>query len=336
MTHNNTITVGSLFAGIGGFCKAFEMEGCRISWANDNDKYVQITYERNFSNRFILKDIKDLSVSGDKLEPVDILTAGFPCQPFSIAGRREGFNDPRGNVFYEISRILEEFGKDKPCIILLENVKNFKQKEYITKVIEELNKIGYWFDNEYMKVLNTHDFTELPQNRERLFMIALNKDYFDNVPLRFPVLKVKNKRKPFDYFDVKHKAEDNYYFKSKTKYWNLFKEQMDKYDKPGQKKVYLLRRWYVRTYLNGYTPTLTANMGTGGHNVPVIKDRWGIRKLTVRECARLQGFDDAWFNIPDNLSRGQIYKQIGNAVSVSLVRELAKICISAVLKSKKN
>jgi len=330
------ITVGSLFAGIGGFCKAFELEGCKIAWANDSDKYVMKTYEANFTNRLILKKIEELSVFKDELRPVDILTAGFPCQPFSIAGNRKGFEDNRGNVFFDITRLVQEFPpKIRPKIILLENVKNFKREEYITRVIEELNKIGYWFDKRFMKVLNTHEYTDLPQNRERLFMIALNKDYFDNIPLPFPKKVTIRKKKPFELFDIKKKSEDYYYFIKGSKYWKLFNEKMDIYEKPKSKKVYLLRRWYVRPYLNGYTPTLTANMGTGGHNVPVIKDRWGIRKLTLRECARLQGFEDSWFKIPEDISRGQAYKQIGNAVSVPLVNKLSRICCDEIIKLNK-
>jgi DNA (cytosine-5)-methyltransferase 1 len=218
---------------------------------------------------------------------------------------------------------------------LLENVKNFKRDEYINRVIEELNRIGYWFDKRYMKVLNTHSYTDLPQNRERLFMIALNKDYFDNLPLPFPEEITTHKKKPFDFFDYKIKSGKEYYFKKDSKYWQLFKAKMDVYEKPKSKKVYLLRRWYVRAYLNGYTPTLTANMGTGGHNVPVIKDRWGIRKLTIRECAKLQGFEDSWFKIPENVSRGQLYKQIGNSVSIPLVRKISKICINAIKELEK-
>jgi len=329
------INVGSLFAGIGGFCKAFELEECKISWANDNDKYVKKTYELNFKNRFIHKGIEELSVQSDKLTPVAILTAGFPCQPFSIAGNRKGFNDQRGNVFFEIIRLVQEFPRnDRPKIILLENVKNFKRDEYILPVMNELNRIGYWFDERFMKVLNTYDYTKLPQNRERLFMIALNKDYFENVPLAFPAKIIDKKMKPFDLFDFRKKADEFYYFKEGSKYWKLFKEKMDLYEKPNSKKVYLLRRWYVRVYLNGYAPTLTANMGTGGHNVPVIKDRWGIRKLTLRECARLQGFEDSWFKIPEDVSRSQIYKQIGNSVSIPLIREIAKICINAIKEIK--
>lgn len=325
------IKVGSLFSGIGGFCRAFSEEGGKILWANDIDKYVKITYELNYKNRLLAKKIEDLSVDKDALEAVDILTAGFPCQPFSIAGQRKGFEDNRGNVFFEIVRLIKEFPRaDRPKILLLENVKNFKRDEYIDPVIKSLNKAGYWFDRRFMKVLNTYDYTNIPQNRERLFMIALNKDFYEEEPLDFPEKQEIKRLKPFELLDTKHKAEDYFYFKEKTKYWKLFNDQMKLYEEPGKKKIYLLRRWYVRPYLNGYAPTLTANMGTGGHNVPVIKDRWGIRKLTPRECARLQGFDDSWFQIPKELSRGQLYKQIGNSVTIPLIRQLAAICIESV------
>ena len=329
---NKQIKVGSLFAGIGGFCKAFENNGAKVIWANDIDIYVEKTYKYNFNNRFIKKNIHNLSVKIDQLNPVDILTAGFPCQPFSIAGNRKGFGDPRGNVFFQITRLIEEFGRNKPKILLLENVKNFKRDEYLLKVIEELNRVGYWIDKNFTKVLNTHLITDLPQNRERLFMIALNKNYFENDPLPFPQVSVKNKIKPYKFLTTNKKVESYYYFKQNSKYWKMFKEKMDLHDQRGNKHIYLLRRWYVRPYLNGCTPTLTANMGTGGHNVPVIRDRWGIRKLTINECASLQGFDESWFKIPKNISRTQIYKQIGNAVSVPVVNELAKICCDAIKK----
>ncbi|MFZ2865108.1 MAG: DNA (cytosine-5-)-methyltransferase [Ignavibacteriaceae bacterium] len=329
------IKVGSLFAGIGGFCKAFEYEGAKVVWANDNDPYVEKTYSLNFKNRFILKNIYDLSVLKDNLTPVDILTAGFPCQPFSIAGYRKGFDDPRGNVFFQIIRLIGEFGNKKPKILFFENVKNFKQDKYLLRVIDELDKAGYWFDKNFVKVLNTYELTELPQNRERLFMIALNKDYFENIPPLFPEKKIIKKVKPYDFLDSKKKADPIYYFKRNSKYWQLFKEKMDEFDQNKKKNIYLLRRWYVRPYLNGYAPTLTANMGTGGHNVPVIRDRWGIRKFTIQECASLQGFDNSWFRIPENVSNTQLYKQIGNAVSVPLVRQLAKICCSEIRRINK-
>lgn len=329
--NKSKVKVASLFAGIGGFCKAFELEGAKVLWANDNDKFVEKTYTYNYKNRFILKNIEDLHVEEDSLESVDILTAGFPCQPFSIAGSRKGYDDPRGNVFYEITRIIEEFGDSKPKILLLENVKNFRQDKYLVPVIKELNRVGYWFNRDFARVLNTAEYTRLPQNRERLFMVALNRNFFENNPLPFPERKPIEKIAPYAFMNTNKRVDDFYYFKSHTKYWNLFREKMDEYETDEKKNIYLLRRWYVRPYLNGSTPTLTANMGTGGHNVPVIEDRWGIRKLTIQECAELQGFSKEWFKIPPDVSRGQIYKQIGNAVTVPLVQQLAKICIKAVL-----
>lgn len=331
---NKKITVGSLFAGIGGFCKAFELEGAKVLWANDIDKYVEKTYRFNYENKFIRKNIEELSVNNDKLEQVDILTAGFPCQPFSIAGYQKGYDDPRGNVFYEITRLIKEFGKNKPKILLLENVKNFGQDKFLLPVIKELNKVGYWFDRDFAQILNTAELTALPQNRERLFMIALNKDYFENIPLPFPEEKPINKIEPYKFMDTKGKVDDSYYFKPQTKYWKLFKEKMEIHESEKKKNIYLLRRWYVRPYLNGATPTLTANMGTGGHNVPVLQDDWGIRKLTLRECAELQGFSKDWFQFPPDVSRGQIYKQIGNAVTVPVVQKLARLCINALKNLK--
>lgn len=335
MKNEQKITVGSLFCGIGGFCKAFELEGASVLWATDFDKNVQITYEANYKNiRFILEDIHKLSPKTHNLPPVDILTAGFPCQPFSIAGHKRGFNDPRGNVFFEIIRIINEFGAKKPKIILLENVKNFKKSEYLDVVIRELKSSGYWIDEQTYKVLNTFDLTDLPQNRERLFMVAFNTKYFDPKPFKFPHKKVIHKKSLPEYLDLNIKQPKEYYFSEESQYYSLFKEKIDRYDNPGKKNIYLLRRYYVRPYLNGRTPTLTANMGTGGHNVPVIKDRWGIRKLTEIECARLQGFNSKWFKFPQNVSRSQRYKQIGNSVTVSLVRKLSKTCIFILKNSQ--
>ncbi|MGH9740517.1 MAG: DNA cytosine methyltransferase [Candidatus Acidiferrales bacterium] len=103
--------VGSMFAAIGGFCRAFEQVGARIAWANENDKFAVQTFKLNFPHiRCIEKDVQQLSVHSDNLEPVDILTAGFPCQPFSVAGEKLGFQDERGLLFLHIIRIIQEFG----------------------------------------------------------------------------------------------------------------------------------------------------------------------------------------------------------------------------------
>ncbi len=117
------ITVGCLFAAIGGFCRAFEAVGASVAWANEKDGFAAETFRLNFQHvRCIEKDIESLSVKADGLEPVDILTAGFPCQPFSVAGEKRGFQDERGLLFLHIIRIIREFGASKPKVLLLENV----------------------------------------------------------------------------------------------------------------------------------------------------------------------------------------------------------------------
>ncbi len=120
-------SVGCLFAAIGGFCKAFEQAGARVLWANEKDQYAKTTFEANFPEiRYLHKPVEELTVDGDNLEPVDILTAGFPCQPFSCAGEKLGFKDERGLLFLHIIRLIREFGRNKPKILLLENVQNFR------------------------------------------------------------------------------------------------------------------------------------------------------------------------------------------------------------------
>src|SRR5437016_3323762 len=121
-----SVTVGCLFAAIGGFCRAFQQCGASVLWANEKDRFARDTFVANFPKvRHIHKPIEDLSVSGDKMEPVDVLTAGFPCQPFSIAGDKMGFQDERGMLFLHIIRLIDEFGEKKPKILLLENVPYF-------------------------------------------------------------------------------------------------------------------------------------------------------------------------------------------------------------------
>src|SRR5258708_1409568 len=143
------ITVGCMFAAIGGFCRAFEEAGASVSWVNEKDRFAVDTFELNFPQvRCVEKGIEELSVKGDRLEPVDILTAGFPCQPFSVAGEKLGFEDERGLLFLDIIRILREFGKNKPAILLLENVKNFRTHDAgrtFKRVQKEIQRARYWF-----------------------------------------------------------------------------------------------------------------------------------------------------------------------------------------------
>lgn len=329
----NKYTVASLFAGIGGFCRAFRREGFKVLWANEIDPHACRTYSFNYPEvKLYDKSVEELTVIADNLEPVDILTAGFPCQSFSLAGNKLGFNDPRGKLFFEIIRLLNEFGLERPKIVLLENVKNLLSHDNgqtIEKIVEELRSAGYSFRIESgTKVLNTNKHTEIPQNRERLYMVAFRNDIFKKSPsFLFPEEVGEQERQDIrNYFDLDKQADEELYFDPNSKYGQLFTQEMEKAKSEGRfNSVYLLRRAYVRENKNQCSFTLTANMGGGGHNVPVIEDRWGIRKLTPRECLRLQGFDED-FNFPEDMGKSQQYKQIGNAVTVSLVQKLAAEC----------
>ncbi|WP_218831781.1 MULTISPECIES: DNA cytosine methyltransferase [Paenibacillus] len=334
----NQYTVGSLFAGIGGFCRSFKNEGFNVVWANELDSYASQTYRYNYpETRLIEKSVEELSVQADELEPVDVLTAGFPCQSFSLAGNKLGFKDPRGQLFFEIVRLIKEFGERKPKIIVLENVKNLiyhDDKNTINTIGEELKRAGYWFrvpldqkgnlitQRSNAVVLNTKEHTNIPQNRERLYMVAFSQQYFKMNTFKFPS-SVEEMNDVRSYLDIQHKADEEYYFDENSKYGRMF---ADKIAEGNENSVYLLRRAYVRENKSAAAFTLTANMGEGGHNVPVIKDDWGIRKLSPIECARLQGFQDSFFSFPKGMPKGKQYKQVGNAVTVDLVQKLAAEC----------
>lgn len=327
--HN--VTAGCLFAAIGGFAKAFQQAGATVLWANEKDRFATDTFRANFPTvRHIPKPIEQVTVEGDELPPVDVITAGFPCQPFSAAGEKKGFQDKeRGMVFLDIIRLLGEFGRKKPKILLLENVQYFRNHDggrTFKRVQAEVQKAGYWFGDRNAVVLNTAEHTDIPQNRDRLFMVAYSCDHFASNTFEFPKPFAGERRPVSSFLDRKKKQADRYYFKPGSQYYPLFVEAM-KNGKPDA--VYQLRRNYVRENMSGECFTLMANMGDGGHNVPVIKDRWGIRKLTPRECARLQGYEDD-FEFPEHLSHAQLGKQIGNSVTVPLVKILADQCVAVV------
>lgn len=320
------IKVGCLFAAIGGFCRAFEQVGASIAWANEMDKFATQTFKLNFpSIRCIEKDVERLSVHGDSLEPVDILTAGFPCQPFSVAGEKLGFQDERGLLFLHIIRIIREFGPAKPQMLLLENVRNLTHHDKgrtFKRIQSEIQKAGYWFTEKNAQIMHTAHYTDIPQNRERVFMVALSCDHFPANSFEFPEpLQEPQTRDVLSFLDLGRKADSYYYFKPDNRYYPLFKQAIEE---GGKEAIYQLRRNYVRRNMSGMCFTLMANMGDGGHNQPVVKDRWGIRKLTERECARLQGYKDAWLKFPATLSKSQLYKQIGNSITVPLVVKLAE------------
>lgn len=319
--------VGSLFAGMGGFCLAFAKEGFRVTWANEKDRFAVETYRHNFPDTATYqKPIEELSVIDDELVAVDVLTAGFPCQPFSVAGAKLGFNDERGRSFFEIMRLIREFGNDRPKILLFENVPHLLSHDRgrtFNRIAHEIQAAGYWFmPRENTTVLNTKIHTNIPQNRERLYMVALSWNHFRTNTFHFPEPEVET----LDYrsfLDLEQKPDDSFYFNDDSRWKKLFEDSIEAGD---SESIYMLRRNYVRENKSNSVFALMANMGDGGHNVPVIQDAWGIRKLTPAECLRLQGFLDDDFSFPKPLSKVQQYKQIGNAVTVPLVRKIAAEC----------
>ncbi|SUY45245.1 DNA-methyltransferase [Clostridium putrefaciens] len=321
---NNQYNVGSMFAGIGGICIGFKLAGAKIIWANEMDKYACITYRENFGDGYLVEgDIHSIDVK--EIPDIDILTSGFPCQAFSIAGYRRGFNDERGNLFFETLRVIQ--GK-RPRAFIIENVKNLVGHDggKTFRIIKEaLIQEGY---NIKYQILNSMEFGNVPQNRERIYIVGfLNEEECDEFHFPKPI-RLTNKVS--DILDNKVKVDEKYYYTSSSKYYDELNETIIKED-----TIYQLRRVYIRENKSNVCPTLTANMGTGGHNVPLVKDKYGIRKLTPKECLAFQGFPKE-YKIPSNLSNGQLYKQIGNSVSVPVVNRIAKEMISAMNKSNKN
>lgn len=319
------LTVGGLFSGIGGIELGFEQAGFKINWSNEIDENCAKTFKFNHKHELIVEDIGKINFQ--KLKPVDVLTGGFPCQAFSVAGYRKGFDDARGNVFFQICRAIEELPK-KPKVLLLENVKNLKTHNsgHTAKVItNSLRDLGY---SVLWNIFNTSLHTDIPQNRERTFIVCFlgesdweldfnntlsSRKFIEYLPL--PKSKIKKNFRELLEKDV----DEKFYYKQDFYEYKTLKKSIK-----SKETVYQWRRIYVRENKSSECPTLTANMGTGGHNVPLILDDIGIRKLTPRECLNFQGFPKT-FKFPDNVAQNQRYKQAGNSVTVTLIKRVADL-----------
>lgn len=322
--------VASLFAGIGGIDLGFKEAGANAVWANEIDKYCAITFCANHkTTNLIVDDI--CNIKGKDIPKVDILTAGFPCQPFSIAGYRKGFEDDRGNMFFQIMRLVDEMeqNNNKPRIIFLENVKNLRthDKGNTFKVIKQiLEAHGYTVKDH---ILNTCEYGNLPQNRERIFIIGfLNETDFKNFvwPNKINLTNTIDK-----VINWNAEVEKKYLYDEQKKCYPLLKEKVK-----DKNIIYQYRRVYVRDNKAGICPTLTANMGMGGHNVPLILDNKNrIRKLLPIECLMLQGFPKD-FKIPSELCDSRVYKQAGNAVSVNVIKNVANKLLKAMERTDSN
>ena len=306
-TNTTTLRIIDLFAGIGGIRRGFEnafKDDVDFVFSSEIDKNAQKTYYLNYKE-IPYGDITTIDES--EIPAHDIILAGFPCQAFSVAGKRKGFEDTRGTLFFDVARIAKYH---RPKVLFLENVKGFvghdkgKTFEVVKKTLED---IGYTV---FHKILNTKDF-DVAQNRERIYIVAFLDDIKD---FTFPE-KIEPTKTIQDFLDSN--VDDKYYYNGKPLYDKI------KDDIRSTKTIYQWRRHYVRENKNNVCPTLTANMGTGGHNVPIIKDKKGIRKLTPYECVKFQGFDKS-FKFPKDLALSHQYKQAGNSVTVKVIEEIAK------------
>ena len=308
--------MAGLFAGVGGIELGFKQAGFAPVLANEIDKYAGVTYSLNHNHPLVIRDIHELQAK--EIPRIDVLTGGFPCQAFSVAGYRKGFKDPRGNVFWEIVRILDE---KKPSIVFLENVKNLTGHDggkTFKVVIEALEDLGYYVS---YKVMNAAQYSNIPQNRERIYIVGFLKKK-DHTKFEFP----RQLNAPLDlakFIDFESKVDDNFYYNDKYMTKELVKSIT------SQDTVYQWRRHYVRENKSGLCPTLTANMGTGGHNVPLVLTKHGIRKLTPRECFNFMGFPKS-FRLPAGLANSQLYKQAGNAVVVPVIKRIATQIMKAI------
>jgi DNA (cytosine-5)-methyltransferase 1 len=308
----NKYRMASLFAGVGGLDLGFELTGkFETVWANEFDIRAAQTYKANFESTLVVEDIHNLDPAD--APDFDILLAGFPCQAFSVAGYRKGFEDDRGDLFFEALRFIKA---KQPEVVLLENVKNLVGHDNgnTFKVIREALEAHDYFLK--YQVLNAKEYGNTPQNRERIYVIGFkNKEAFKNFVFPMPIPLEKSLK---DIIDFDKELDEKYYY---TKEKHTFYDKLEN-GISSQDTIYQWRRQYVRENKNGVVPTLTANMGTGGHNVPLVKTSNGIRKLTPRECFNAQGFPSD-FILPE-LANSHLYKQAGNSVVVPVIKRIAE------------
>ena len=314
-----------LFAGIGGFHLALNSMGAECVFASEWDKYAVETYEQNFH----LKPFGDITKISEKDIPThDILCGGFPCQAFSISGKQKGFEDTRGTLFFDIARITDFH---KPKVLFLENVKNLakhNEGKTLKTITNSLQELGY---SVFTKILNSSIFG-LPQNRERIYIVAFHNSLNSNsfkfpVPPNTPICLdqlLENEPKNAKIIE----RNDIEIYKNYTVSNSLLSEmevlnkpiQIGKVNKGGQgERIY---------HTLGHAITLSAYGGGVGSKTGLYLVNGKIRKLSPRECARVQGFPD---NFVLNSSNTQAYKQFGNSVSVNVLQYIL-IEIGKILK----
>lgn len=308
-----------LFAGIGGFRIAMQNVGGKCVFTSEWNSDAQKTYRANYGE-VPFGDITRDEIKQFVPDKFDVLCAGFPCQAFSIAGYRKGFTDTRGTLFFDLEQIIET---KRPKAIFLENVKNLQSHDdgntFKTMIDILENKLKYKI---FYKVLNSMTHANIPQNRERIFIVGFDPNQVDNwndfqFPSETPLTHTIH-----DFLE-EEKQDDCFYYKRSHMYYPELEKTMKSRD-----TVYQWRRVYVRENKSNACPTLTANMGAGGHNVPLILDDFGIRKLTPRECFSFQGYPKN-FVLP-NVANSKLYMQAGNSVTTTLIERISKQIIDVL------
>lgn len=299
--------VASLFCGCGGLDYGFHKAGYEIVWANDFDKYAVETYNRNFPNKAICADINQVDL--DSIPKHDVLIGGFPCQPFSMMGKENGFNDRRGTLFFKVVEIIENQKNrgQQPRIVVLENVRNLMthDKGRTFKVIREtLEGLGY---HVFSAQLNSADYG-VPQTRNRVFLVCL----MDDIDYKFP----KGVKLKYTLQDLLEQDVPDKYFLSDRILKTILSNGTGGYYAKSEIDLTIARP---------LTATM-AKMHRACQDNYVTQEK-GVRRLTPRECARLQGFPDS-FKI--EVSDAQAYKQFGNAVTVNVSYAIAKSILKQV------
>ena len=289
-----------LFAGIGGIRMGFEDAGGECVFTSEWDESAQKTYEANFKE-IPYGDIT--KIDPKEIPPFDMLLAGFPCQPFSMAGLKKGFEDTRGTLFFDIMRIVE---CHKPRVVFLENVRNLASHDKgntLKIIISTLENLGYKVN---YRLYNAKDFG-VPQNRVRIYIIAFRDDVYFSFPNE-PKIKVK-------LGDILDKNVDPKYTIS-DRLWAGHQRRKLEHKQKGNGFGYSMFNEDSE-----YTSTISARYYKDGSEILIEQKGKNPRKLTPREAARLQGFPDT-FVLPN--SDAQTYKQFGNSVAVPVIKALAK------------
>ncbi|WRE82576.1 DNA (cytosine-5-)-methyltransferase [Helicobacter pylori] len=302
--------VASLFSGIGGLDLGFIQNSFEIVWANDFDKYAVETYKANIGQNIVLGDIE---IEKDHICGHDILIGGFPCQPFSTLGSLQGFEDKRGTLFFTICEIIKKY---RPKIVVLENVKNLinhNKGESFKRILFELNELDYQVNYD---ILNTLDFG-IPQQRNRVFIVALRKNSFTNLEFIFPA-KISCKISVLDLLDQQVELK---YFISQRMIKTILGRGTKGYivepsiDTPIAKTLTATMHKCHRASQDNYYTDLKNWERYKDNNYSTI------RRLTPNEARKLQGFPS---NFKQVVSDTQSYKQFGNAVSVNVSFALAR------------